>query len=49
MLVGTEASTPSGHVLGLGIPDPVFRFSGDARDALATCATWAASPSPPIP
>lgn len=33
-LVGVEASTQSGHLLGLGIPDPVFRFSGDAPDAL---------------
>ncbi len=34
VLVGTEVSTTAGHILGLGIPDPVFRFSGDARDAL---------------
>jgi PHP domain/Carbohydrate binding domain (family 11) len=34
VLVGTEVSTTVGHVLGLGIPDPVFRFSGDGRDAL---------------
>jgi hypothetical protein len=34
VLVGTEISTTAGHVLGLGIPDPGFRFSGDARDAL---------------
>jgi hypothetical protein len=34
VLVGTEISTSAGHLLGLGIPDPVFRFSGDARDAL---------------
>ena len=34
VLVGTEISTTAGHVVGLGIPDPVFRFSGDARDAL---------------
>ena len=33
-LVGTEISTNAGHVLGLGIPDPVFRFSGDVLDAL---------------
>lgn len=32
--MGTEVSTTAGHVLGLGIPDPVFRFSGDAQDAL---------------
>jgi hypothetical protein len=34
VMVGVEASTQSGHLLGLGIPDPVFRFSGDASDAL---------------
>jgi hypothetical protein len=34
VLVGTEISTTAGHVLGLGIPDPGFRFSGDARDVL---------------
>src|SRR5262249_34363995 len=34
VIVGTELSTTAGHVLGLGIPDPAFRFSGDAPDAL---------------
>jgi hypothetical protein len=34
VIVGTEVSTTAGHVLGLGIPDPQYRFSGDARDAL---------------
>ncbi len=34
VLVGTEVSTTAGHVLGLGIADPAYRFSGDARDAL---------------
>ncbi|MBN2372024.1 MAG: hypothetical protein JXO72_16200 [Vicinamibacteria bacterium] len=34
VLVGTEISTTSGYVLGLGIPDPVFRFSGNVQDAL---------------
>jgi len=34
VVVGTEVSTTEGHVLGLGIPDPAFRFSGDALDAL---------------
>jgi hypothetical protein len=34
VIVGTEVSTTAGHVLGLGIPDPVYRFSGDALDAL---------------
>ena len=32
VLVGTELSTTAGHLLGLGIPDPVFRFDGDGRD-----------------
>jgi hypothetical protein len=35
ILVGTEISTPSGHVLGLGLErDPAYRFNGDAQDAL---------------
>ena len=35
VLVGSEMSTPSGHVLGLGLErDPAFRFNGDALDAL---------------
>lgn len=34
VIVGTEISTTAGHLLGLGIPDPVYRFSGDAQDAL---------------
>jgi hypothetical protein len=35
VLVGAELSTPSGHVLGLGLDrDPPFRFAGDALDAL---------------
>ena len=34
VLVGTEVSTDKGHLLGLGIPDSLFRFSGDAGDAL---------------
>ena len=33
-LVGAETSTEAGHLLGLGISDPVFRFSGDALDTL---------------
>jgi hypothetical protein len=34
VLVGAELSTPSGHVLGLGLDrDPPFRFNGDAREA----------------
>ena len=35
LIAGAELSTTAGHVLGLGIADPRFRFSGDARDALA--------------
>lgn len=35
VLVGSELSTPSGHVLGVGLErDPAFRFAGDALDAL---------------
>ncbi len=32
--MGTEVSTTAGHVLGLGVSDPLYRFSGDAKDAL---------------
>jgi len=35
VMVGTEISTNAGHVVGLGIPDPTYRFSGDVADALA--------------
>jgi hypothetical protein len=34
VLVGTELSTTAGHILGIGIPDPGYRFSGDALDGL---------------
>ena len=34
VIVGSELSTTSGHVLGLGLEDPSYRFSGDPRDAL---------------
>lgn len=35
VLAGSELSTPSGHLLGLGLErDPAFRFNGDALDAL---------------
>lgn len=34
MLVGTEVSTDAGHLLGLGIDRPPFRFSGGVRDGL---------------
>src|SRR5262249_23710221 len=54
VIVGTEISTTAGHVLGLGIPDPVFRFSGDARDAFDDVyhlhgAAFAAHPTSPRP
>ncbi|HXY38765.1 MAG TPA: CehA/McbA family metallohydrolase [Vicinamibacteria bacterium] len=35
VLVGTEISTPSGHLLGLGLDhDPAYRFNGDALGSL---------------
>src|SRR6185436_12021640 len=34
VLVGTEASTTGGHILGLGVGDPAFRFSGDPLDVV---------------
>lgn len=54
VIVGTEISTTAGHVLGLGIPDPVLRFSGDAWDALDDVysmrgAAFAAHPTSPRP
>jgi hypothetical protein len=54
VLVGTEISTTAGHILGLGIPDPGFRFSGDAQDALDDVrdlggAAFAAHPVSPRP
>src|SRR5258707_7685749 len=52
VIVGIEISTTAGHVLGLGIPDLVFRFSGDAHDALDDIAAirgaaFAAHPTSP--
>lgn len=49
VIVGTEISTSAGHILGLGVADPVFRFSGGPQDALADIeflggAAWAAHP-----
>lgn len=49
VVVGTEISTTAGHVLGLGVADPVFRFSGGAQDALDDIRllgghAWAAHP-----
>jgi len=35
VLVGSELSTPSGHVVGLGLDrDPAWRFNGDGLDGL---------------
>ena len=34
VLVGSELSTTAGHLLALGVPDPVFRFDGDPLDVL---------------
>ena len=34
VLVGSELSTNAGHLLALGIPDPGYRFSGDAHEGL---------------
>ena len=34
VIVGSELSTTAGHILGLGLADPTYRFSGDARDGL---------------
>lgn len=39
VLVGTEISTTAGHVLGLGVADPAYRFSGGAQDALDDVAS----------
>jgi hypothetical protein len=35
VLQGTEISNHTGHLLGLGIRRPTFRYSGEARDALS--------------
>jgi hypothetical protein len=34
VIAGSELSTTSGHILGLGIDDPTYRFSGDPLDGL---------------
>jgi hypothetical protein len=34
VIAGSEISTTKGHILGLGIEDPTYRFSGDPLDAL---------------
>ena len=35
VIAGTELSTTAGHIVGVGVSDPAFRFSGEARDGLA--------------
>jgi Carbohydrate binding domain (family 11) len=54
VLVGSEASTDAGHIVGLGIPDPTFRFSTDARDTLQDISdlgghSFAAHPTSSVP
>jgi hypothetical protein len=34
VLVGTEISTRQGHLLGFGFPEPAFRFSDEASEAI---------------
>ena len=34
VIVGTEISTRSGHLLAFGLPEPAFRFSDDAAEVL---------------
>lgn len=52
VMVGSEISTTAGHILALGIADPAYRFSGDARDGLDDVrdlggAAFAAHPTSP--
>ena len=52
VMVGAEISTTAGHILALGIADPAYRFSGDARDGLDDVrdlggAAFAAHPTSP--
>ena len=54
VIVGTEVSTVTGHLLGFGVPTPTFRFSGDAGDALQDVhdlggAAFVAHPTSPRP
>ena len=54
VIVGTEVSTVTGHLLGFGLPAPMFRFSADARDALEDVddlggVAFAAHPTSPRP
>ena len=53
VLVGIEASTTGGHGVGLGIPDPTFRFSRDPLDTLEDVRdlggiSFAAHPTSPV-
>ncbi len=53
VLVGSEIATVEGHILGVGIADPVFRFSGDGKDALEDIrelggVAFAAHPTSPL-
>jgi Carbohydrate binding domain (family 11)/PHP domain len=34
VIVGTEISTRSGHIIAVGLPEPAFRFSDDAAEVL---------------
>jgi hypothetical protein len=34
VIAGSEISTTNGHLLGLGLDDPAYRFSGNSHDAL---------------
>jgi hypothetical protein len=35
VIVGSELSTTAGHILGVGIAEPTYRFSGDALDGVS--------------
>ena len=54
VIVGTEVSTTAGHVLALGVPDPIYRFPGDVHETLADIrdlggVAFAAHPVSPRP
>ena len=54
VIVGTEISTASGHIVGIGLTEPSYRFSGDARDTLQDIAdlggvAFVAHPTSPRP
>jgi hypothetical protein len=53
VLVGSEIDTREGHLLALGIDDPIYRFSGDGLDALEDVrdlggVAFAAHPTSPL-